>query len=70
MMDSQCHRCIHYTMFQECSAFPGGIPYDIFKSEDEPDWHDHRKPHPDDGGIQFKLAPDQLADVDDDEGST
>lgn len=32
-----------------CIAFPAGIPREIIVSE-----HDHREPHPDDGGIQYE----------------
>ena len=33
-----------------CKAFPAGIPYEITTNG-----FDHRTPHPDDNGIQFKL---------------
>ena len=47
-----CQGCIHLVgnlMNPTCSAFPAGIPQEILFSQ-----VDHRKPYPDDLGIQFE----------------
>jgi len=40
-ISNQCNECKHYQMFQECDAFPNGIPDDIFTGE-----FDHIEKHP------------------------
>lgn len=47
-----CSRCRHLTSPVEprtCTAFPGGIPGEIWDGE-----HDHRTPFPGDHGIRFE----------------
>jgi hypothetical protein len=52
-----CVLCIHMPTIEPndegmylCNAFPQGIPLEITRED-----FDHRKPHPRDGGIQFKI---------------
>ena len=45
----QCLQCKHREIGGLCSAFPRGIPRDIWDG-----FHDHRDPYPGDGGIRFE----------------
>lgn len=49
----QCGKCKHFNRGNmaenTCNAFPNGIPEEIIRNE-----FDHRKPHPQDNGIQFE----------------
>lgn len=55
-----CACCLHFrggsksTYKFYCEAFPDGIPDEIENS-----LFDHRKPHPNDKGIQFEMNPDK-----------
>lgn len=46
-----CLYCKHLISGTEekCDAFPDGIPYEIWKGD-----NDHKKPYPGDHGIQFE----------------
>ena len=49
-----CLECKHFHRDSKregftCDAFPDGVPEEIIMGE-----FDHRKPHPDDRGIQFE----------------
>lgn len=48
-----CFDCIHFdtvgNLGDSCSAYPEGIPEEIFRSI-----ADHRRPYRDDGGIRFE----------------
>lgn len=47
-----CMMCIHFQNFgsaRKCSAFPGGIPNEIWKGE-----NNHTAPYKDDNGIRFE----------------
>ena len=54
----RCLACKHVRELSDhdvptyCSAFPNGIPTEIASGK-----FDHRKPHPDDGGIVFDVEP-------------
>lgn len=47
-----CTLCTHYQRNKNdhiCSAFPYGIPEEIWRGD-----NDHKKPYPEDHGIQFE----------------
>jgi hypothetical protein len=44
-----CDRCRHLIDKRICSAFPDGIPLEIWKGR-----HDHQTPYAGDNGIQFE----------------
>lgn len=46
---TQCLYCKHYRAFQECEAYPDGIPFEIFSGE-----HDHREEYEGDGGTRWE----------------
>lgn len=48
---SQCGNCVHFAGVSPftCTAFPDGIPYIILRNQ-----FDHRKLHPDDGGVTWR----------------
>lgn len=54
-----CYNCIHYLHHQICSAFPDGIPTNIWQLVDN-----HRSPVTGDHGLQYsrKPYPDPLPD--------
>jgi hypothetical protein len=55
---SNCHFCRHLATAgaMTCTAFPGGIPWEIQAGE----W-DHRQPHPGDHGIRYDpLTPEEF----------
>ena len=49
MTGIQCNECVHYRMLKKCSAFPKGIPQNIFNGTIS-----HKKPFKGDGGIKFE----------------
>lgn len=49
----QCNLCLHRREGLTCTAFPNGIPEEIFERE-----HDHGFPFPGDNGIQFEPSPE------------
>jgi hypothetical protein len=51
VIPSQCGNCIHFHGVSPftCAAFPDGIPYVILRNQ-----FDHRKLHPDDGGVTWR----------------
>ena len=60
MIHDGCIHCKHFQKYREddrkflCNAFPQGIPDEIVDAK-----FDHRKPHPNDNGIQFVMNPDR-----------
>lgn len=58
MIHEGCAFCLHFQKVDDrdpkffCDAFPNGIPDEIVRMR-----FDHRKPHPDDNGIQFEMNP-------------
>lgn len=60
MIHDGCIHCKHFRKYREhdrkflCDAFPEGIPDEIVDAK-----FDHRKPHPNDNGIQFVMNPDR-----------
>jgi hypothetical protein len=59
--DSQCFSCRHFNKkLASCSAFPDGIPREIFGNifpGEDLIPHDHRQPFPGDNGIRFAALP-------------
>jgi hypothetical protein len=54
MQSTQCGTCKHYLGLRQCDAFPVEIPEDVFSGN-----RSHRKPHPNDGGIQWEPHEDE-----------
>lgn len=54
----QCLTCKHYLGIQECDAFPGGIPQEIYTGE-----YDHREPFPGDGGVRWEATDEGAAEL-------
>lgn len=49
LYDNACKMCRYYLMAGKCLAFPGGIPDEVWRGE-----NDHTKPVKGDGNIRFK----------------
>lgn len=56
IINEGCLFCIHFRGYKnrvpKCDAFANGIPSEIRRA-----LFDHRKPHPEDNGLQFELNP-------------
>ncbi|GAB5492415.1 MAG: hypothetical protein Phog2KO_26300 [Phototrophicaceae bacterium] len=56
LIHAGCLYCKHFHILNRsglfCDAFPDGIPDEIVKGH-----FDHRKPHPNDNGVQFEINP-------------
>jgi hypothetical protein len=54
----QCVLCRHYRDDLTCDAYPNGIPKGVIKNQ-----RDHRRPLPDDHGVQFEAKGEEQREV-------